>query len=109
MVILEDRIRDVLRLHYGAFETKLELIYENQIVQVLMDGDINNNSKWVTYNQVILEYKKVIKDFLKVKELQYRLIEKEDPDNVCMDVIRNTQMKTPELQRLYEKIMNFKE
>jgi hypothetical protein len=109
MVILEDRIREVLRNHYGEFNTGLELQYENKLIESLMENDNYNRHRWATYNQVILEFKDKIKDFTRVKELQYRLTDIEDPDNVCMEVIKSTHIKTPELQRLYEKIMNFKE
>lgn len=108
MVLLEDRIRDVLRNHYGEFTTELELVYEDKLINSLLEDDNHNRNRWSTYNQVILEFKIVMKDYVKVKELQYRLTDKEDPDNVCMEVITKSHTKTPELQRLYEKIMNFK-
>lgn len=108
MVVLEDRIREVLRHHYGDFCTELEIEYEDTLVQSLLEDNNFSRDKWATYNQVILEYKDVMQDFIAVQELQYRLTDKEDPDTVCMDVIRNSHRITPELQRLYEKIMNFK-
>jgi hypothetical protein len=107
MVLLEDRIREVLRNHYGESNTMLEMEYEHKFIQTLMEGEDETRSKWATYNQVILEYKHHMKDINKVKELQYRLTDVEDPKQVCMDVIDDTQFKSPELQRLYEKIKNF--
>lgn len=109
MIVLEDRIREVLRNYYGNFCTELEIEYEDTLVQSLLEENDFSRDKWVTYNQVILEYKDVMKDYIKVQELQYRLTDREDPDTVCMDVIRSSNTITPELQRLYEKIMNFKE
>lgn len=108
MVVLEDRIREVLRNHYGDSTTILELEYENKLVESLSVECTNNRNKWATYNQVILEFKDKINDVKGVRELQYRLTDVvEDPNNVCMDIINRTELKTPELQRLYEKIMNF--
>lgn len=108
MVILEDRIREVLRNHYGDFSTVLELEYENKMVQSLLEDSTDKQTKWATYNQVILEFKDKINDVRGVRELQYRLTDVvEDPNNVCMDIINRAELKTPELQRLYEKIMNF--
>ena len=109
MIILEDRIKEVLRNHYGEFNTVLELEYEHKLIQTLMEKEDEDRNKWATYNQVILEFKNQMHDYNKVRELQYRLTDVEDPNNVCMEVINNTHIKTPELVRLYEKIMNFKE
>ena len=106
-MILKDKIRSVLREHYGDFNTILELDYENKITTYLFEGDIDIKNAWVTYNQVILELKNSIKDVLKVKELQYKLTEDTNPNSVCIEVIENIENKTPELKRLYEKIKTF--
>jgi hypothetical protein len=109
MVALEDRIRTVLREHYGNFSTVLELEYENKLMTALLEEDNHNRNKWATYNQVILEFKDTIKDRKLVEELQYRLTDFENPNSVCMDIINNFNRKTPELDRLYHKIMNFED
>lgn len=106
-MILKDKIRSVLREHYGDFDTILELDYENKVTTYLFEGDIDIKNAWVTYNQVILELKNSLKDVLKVKELQYKLTEDTNPNSVCIEVIENIQNKTPELKRLYEKIKTF--
>jgi len=77
----------------------------------VVDSISTNNKKrveaWLTYNQVILELKHNIKDALKVKELQYRLTDSENPNKACLDVLADIKKNSPELERLYYKIMNF--
>jgi len=104
---LKTKIRLVLREHYGEFNTYLEHEYENKLTENLIIGNLENKMAWVTYNQVILEFKHTLKDMLKVKELQYKLTENLDPNEVCIEIIENLQTKTPELERLYYKIRNF--
>lgn len=104
---LKDKIKLVLREVYGDINTSLEYEYENYITENLSNGSIKTKKEWITYNQVILELKHNIKDTLRVKELQYRLTEESEPSAVCIDVIEKISFKTPELERLYYKIMNF--
>jgi len=104
---LKDKIRLVLREHYGDFNSYLEHEYENKITENLIVGDVDKKKAWVTYNQVILEFKNNLKNMLKVKELQYKLTENSDPNKVCIEVIETYTHKTPELERLYDKIKNF--
>ena len=104
---LKGKIKETLREHYGAFKSRLEHEYQDKVTEVLEGSNLSNKQEWVTYNQVILELKHNIKDTLRVKELQYRLTDKEDPVNACIDVIREVKMLSPELERLYHKIMNF--
>jgi hypothetical protein len=104
---LKTKIRLVLREHYGEFNTYLEHEYENKLTENLIIGNTENKMAWVTYNQVMLEFKHTLKDMLKVKELQYKLTENLDPNEVCIEIIENLQIKTPELERLYDKIRNF--
>jgi hypothetical protein len=101
------KIRNVLREHYGEFETFLEHEYEDKVVSNLAEGNPKDKSAWATYNQVMLELKHSIKDNLRVKELQYKLTENTDPNRVCIEVIGNVKNLTPELNRLYHKIKNF--
>lgn len=105
---LKSKIKKVLRKHYGTFETLLEHQYETKLTENLLNNDIENKIAWVTYNQVILELKNTLKDNLKVKELQYKLTENTDPNNVCMEVINGIETLTPELERLYYKIRGFR-
>lgn len=107
MISLEDRIKTVLRENYGEFTTKLELEYEIKLIQGLSEENNQDRNKWATYNQVLLEFKDNVKDIKLVKELQYRLTDYENPNNVCIDIINKFNSKTPELDRLYHKIMNF--
>ena len=102
------KIKTVLREHYGTFNSYLEKEYANQLTSQLSSGNYRNKETWATYNQVILELKNTLKDSLKVKELQYRLTDEEDPKNACMQVLEGVSNATPELERLYYKIRNFK-
>lgn len=92
---------------YGEFETYLETEYENYLTENLSNASIKKKREWITYNQVILELKHNLKDMLKVKELQYKLTEDAEPREVCIEVIETLSVKTPELERLYNKIRNF--
>jgi hypothetical protein len=104
---LKKKIRKVLRENYGNFDSYLEHKYEDVLTENLVSGTTKIRQAWVTYNQVILELKNSLKNMLKVKELQYKLTEESDPNDVCIEVISDIKDKTPELQRLYEKIKNF--
>ncbi len=104
---LKAKIRCVLREHYGEFNTNLEHEYESKLTANLIEGDIQKKKAWLTYNQVILELKHSLKDMLKVKELQYRLTEDTNPNDVCIEVIEPVIDRSPELERLYYKIRNF--
>lgn len=101
------KIKQALREQYGDFETHLEHVYEKKLTENLAGGNIKNKKAWLTYNQVVLELKHSIKDTLKVKELQYKLTENSDPNKVCIEVIKNIKNCSPELERLYYKIINF--
>lgn len=101
------KIRKALKEHYGEFNSELEHQYENKLTENLIVGDIENKKAWLTYNQVILELKNTLKDMLRVKELQYKLTENIDPNEVCIEVIEEVKDRTPELERLYYKIRNF--
>jgi hypothetical protein len=104
---LKGKIRKTLRESYGDFSTNLEGEYRDVITEALLYEDISNKKEWVTYNQVILELKHNIKDNLLVRELLYRLTDNEDPTSACIEVIKEVKKRTPELERLYYKIMNF--
>lgn len=97
----------VLRENYGSVETYLDKKYVNTMTDNLLTEKIKDKQNWITYNQVILEIKNNLKDSLKLKELQYRLTDNENPKLACMDVLETIQKKTPELERLYYKIRNF--
>jgi hypothetical protein len=104
---IKDKIRGVLKSQYGEFETHLEHVYEDKVIEVLVSENFKNKEAWLTYNQVILELKYSIKDTLKVKELQYKLTDNLDPNKACIEVIENVKHRSPELERLYYKIINF--
>jgi hypothetical protein len=106
-VDLKDKIRSVLKGVYGGFETYLEMEYENCMAETLSSGTIEDKKEWITYNQVILELKHNIKDMIRVKELQYRILDELEPRRVFMDVIQKIDCKSDELDRLYNKIKNF--
>ena len=103
---IKDKIRKVLREQYGDFTTHLEHIYEDKLTETLADKNPNKRKAWATYNQVVLELKHSIKDTLRVKELQYKLTENSNPNEVCIEVIDEVKNFSPELERLYHKIKN---
>lgn len=104
---LKGKIKKTLRESYGDFNTDLESEYQTKVMEVLIEGSRVRKSEWATYNQVILELKHNIKDNLRVRELLYRLTDKEDPNNACISVIKEVKNQSPELERLYYKIINF--
>jgi hypothetical protein len=104
---LKVKIRKMLRESYGDIVTNLEGEYQDKITEALLNDDFHNKMEWATYNQVVLELKHNIKDNIKLRELLYRLTDKEDPNKACIEVIREVKIKTPELDRLYYKIINF--
>jgi hypothetical protein len=104
---IKTKIRISLREQYGDFNTDLEHEYESKLTEILVIGDINNKRAWLTYNQVILELKHTLKNMLKVKELQYKLTDNVNPNEVCISVIEDVKSQTAELERLYNKIANF--
>jgi len=107
-VNIKAKIRQKLIEVYGEpFNTYLEHEYEKKITENLINGDLKSKKEWVTYNQVILELKHNIKDALKVKELQYKLTDNQPPSKACIEVIKEVKVLSPELFRLYEKIINF--
>jgi len=101
------KIREALREQYGEFETRLEHVYENAVIDNLASNNKKKKEAWSTYNQVVLELKHSIKDNLKVKELQYKLTDEGNLNEVCIEVIRDVEKPSVELERLYIKIMNF--
>lgn len=104
---LKEKIRLALREHYGEFNTYLENEYEVKLTENLLSGDLSEKRAWLTYNQVILELKNNLHDMLKVKELQYKLTEDADPNDIVINVLEELKDKTAELERLYYKIKNF--
>ena len=104
---IKTKIRSALREQYGDFDTNLEHEYETKLTENLIVGDINKKRAWLTYNQVILELKHSLKNTIKVRELQYKLTDDSDPNEVCISVMEDVKNQTAELERLYNKIANF--
>ena len=104
---IKAKIRESLREQYGDFETNLEHEYETKLTENLFVGDIEKKRAWLTYNQVILELKHALKNTLKVRELQYKLTDDSNPNEVCISVLEDVKNQTAELERLYIKITNF--
>lgn len=105
---LRDRIKFHLRQSYGDFNTILENQYNNLLTEHLLNNDKNGREVWLTYNQVILELKHSLKNVLKVQELQYRLTDGEYSKDSVIKIIEEVKTTSPELNRLYYKIKNFK-
>jgi hypothetical protein len=104
---LKIKIKTLLREIYGDFISDLEHEYEDKLTENLINGDLEKKKRWLTYNQVIIELKNTIKDNVKVKELQYKLTDDTNPNDVCIEIIEGVGERSPELERLYEKIKNF--
>jgi len=105
---MEQKIRNILREIYGGFNSQLEHEYELVITKALMEEDFVGKHEWVTYNQVVLELKHNLKDSMTLMELQYKLTDKVNPTNACIEVLEKLRDRSPELDRLYHKIRNFK-
>lgn len=101
------KIKSVLNEYYGDFSSNLETSYEYWIVENLSTKNHHEKLKLITYNQLILELKHNIKDKLALNELQYRITEELETKKVCIEVINKVKNRTPELERLYLKIINF--
>lgn len=104
---LKTKIREALKKQYGEFSSVLEHQYEDKLTENLLIGNDEKKKEWITYNQVILELKHTLRNTLKVKELQYKLTENLNPNEVCIEVIKDVKNCTPELERLYHKINGF--
>ena len=104
---MKEKIREILREVNGSVDTYLEEKFETKILESVSTKNKKRAEAWLTYNQVILELKNNIKDSLRVRELQYRLTDSENPNKVCLDVLADIKRDSPELERLYYKIMNF--
>lgn len=105
---LKSRIEKELRSIYGSeFESYLEMRYKEIILKHLMSGDIELQAQWLTYNQVLVEIKNVIKDELRTKELLYMLTDDGLPNVSCVKIIDKMETINDELVRLRNKIINF--
>lgn len=105
---MKAKIKSALRKVYGEFNTLLEHEFEKKVLDNLLNENWENKHEWATYNQVMFEFKHNIKDELKVKELQYWLTDNKTPKLVCIEVMKDVKDRSPELQRLFDKISNFK-
>ena len=101
---IKDKIKNELNLRYGNFETYLETLYEKKLTNILLYGNLKEKFHWSTYNQLILEIKN---NETLLKELQYNLTDNINPKKACLNILDKIKNKTPEQQRLLEKIQNF--
>lgn len=97
----------MIEVYGDQFNSYLEKEYVSKITENLINGDFKSKSEWLTYNQVILELKHNLKDAIRVKELQYKLTDNNQPNVACIEVINEIKNLSPELTRLYNKIINF--
>lgn len=106
---MRDKIKNILRENYGGdFESNLEHQYEETVVYHLETGNYSHKHEWATYNQIMIELKHNLKDLIKVSELQYKITEADiNPKDACIEVIQDISKATPELERLYLKILSF--
>ena len=104
---MQTKIKAVLHECYGDFETSLETLYEDTIVENLLNDSWEHKQMWATYNQVVLELKDSQIHDHKYKELLFRLSNLEEPNKICIDIINESGVLTDELERLYYKINQF--
>jgi hypothetical protein len=101
---MKGKIRRILRESLGDLvKSRLGSQYEQLVTENLLS---DKKQEWATYNQVVIELKN-LKERKKIEEVQYRLTDKEDPNQVMMEVLETFGGLTPELERLYNKIKNF--
>lgn len=107
MFDLKDKIRYYLIKEYGNFDSLLEKQYLSFITEKLSNSKTYcERIKWLSYNQVILEFKKNIKNDIKTKELQYIITDKEISYLDVKKVIEKYKNYNKEINRLYLKILN---
>lgn len=99
-------VKKILVTAGGSSVTTLELQYEDRLLNSIAFGGIESASKWLTYNQVIIELKKTNCNETRLKEILYRLTDGENPNDVFMSVLNGVVLNA-ELDRLYNKIINF--
>jgi len=88
-------------------QTNLEKQFSRIVVDKLSSDDEIVSYKWATYEAVMIELKKLGEDSL-VKEIEYRITDKEAPDVVLMDAISRSKPSS-ELERLKGIINDFKD
>ncbi len=103
-----EKIREILRKVYGEFNSYLEKKYEEKLVNILVNGTAYDKYKWITYNQILIELRLTKKDENITNELLYKLTEDGDPTNSCITFLDELGERNKELDRLYDKLINFK-
>ena len=101
---MRGKIKKILRESLGDLvKSSLGSQYEKLVTENLLS---DKKREWATYNQVIIELNN-LKERKKIEEVQYRLTDKEDPNQVIVEILEAFDGLTPELERLYYKIKNF--
>ena len=103
-----EKIKEILRKVYGEFNSYLEKKYEEKLVDILVNGTAYDKYKWITYNQILIELRLTKKDENITNELLYKLTEDGDPTKACVAFLDRLDKKNKELDRLYNKLINFK-
>lgn len=103
-----EKIREILKKVYGEFNSYLEKKYEEKLVDILVNGTAYDKYKWITYNQILIELRLTKKDENITNELLYKLTEDGDPTNSCITFLDGLGKRNKELDRLYDKLINFK-
>ena len=106
---MRNKITRILRESYGEFNSSLESLYNETITENLLHESWEHKRKWATYNQVVLELKKTPIKEKKYEELLFRLSNLEEPNQICIEIIKESGIVTDELERLYYKINQFSE
>lgn len=102
-----NKIKRILQENYGEYETSLEDLYTDTVIENLLNESWEHKRKWATYNQVVLELKETAISDVKYNELLFKLSNLEEPNQICIDIIRDSGVLTDELERLYYKINQF--
>lgn len=103
-----EKIKEILRKVYGEFNSYLEKKYEEKLVDILVNGTAYDKYKWITYNQILIELRLTKKDENITNELLYKLTEDGDSTKACVAFLDRLDKKNKELDRLYNKLINFK-
>ena len=103
-----EKIKSLLSKVYGEFNSYLEKKYEEKLLDILINGSAYDKYKWITYNQILVELRNIKKDKNITNNLLYILTDDGDPTKSCLNFLNDINEKNKELERLEDKLRNFK-
>jgi hypothetical protein len=71
-------------------QTNLDKQFSKIMVSNLISDDEEISEKWSTYYAISIELEKI--NSIYVKELKYRITDKENPNKVCLDLINKVSL-----------------